>query len=234
MSGLESFLSRWSRRKAESAEHSGVSPGGGPTPCAAEAKPDEREASLAAPTEMSEPPAVRAFDPESLPSIASVAAGADIRPFLQSGVPAELTRAALRLAWATDPAVRDFVGIAEAQWDFNDPTAMPGFGPLRVADDAASLAAQMLGSASDCFAKIPVSSVSQSPAMPEAGSAHAGDPVDKLRQTPAPAAEGLADAQTAGFAEEQNKENIAGEHDGALGESGARRIHRSHGRALPQ
>jgi TorA maturation chaperone TorD len=28
----------------------------------------------------------------------------------------------------------DFIGIAESQWDFNDPTAMPGFGPLRAND----------------------------------------------------------------------------------------------------
>jgi TorA maturation chaperone TorD len=34
----------------------------------------------------------------------------------------------------TDPAIRDFIGIAESQWDFNDPTAMPGFGPLRAND----------------------------------------------------------------------------------------------------
>jgi TorA maturation chaperone TorD len=39
----------------------------------------------------------------------------------------------------TDPAIRDFIGIAENQWDFNDPTAMPGFGPLR-ADDVLALA----------------------------------------------------------------------------------------------
>ena len=45
-------------------------------------------------------------------------------------MPAELTRAALRQAWASDPAIRDFIGIAENQWDFNDPEAMPGFGLL--------------------------------------------------------------------------------------------------------
>ncbi len=37
---------------------------------------------------------------------------------------------ALRAGWAVDPAIRDFVGVAENQWDFNDATAMPGFGPL--------------------------------------------------------------------------------------------------------
>jgi Protein of unknown function (DUF3306) len=70
------------------------------------------------------------FDPASLPSIDTIAADTDIVAFLQSGVPAELTRAALRRAWTSDPAIRDFVGIAENQWDFNDPNAIPGFGSL--------------------------------------------------------------------------------------------------------
>src|SRR5260370_40134417 len=67
--------------------------------------------------------------------------GTDIRSFLASSVPVELTNAALRRAWVPDPAIRDFVGIAENQWDFNDPTAMPGFGPLTAGNDVAGLAA---------------------------------------------------------------------------------------------
>jgi hypothetical protein len=74
------------------------------------------------------------FDLASLPSLESIAADTDIGAFLQSGVPAELTRAALRRAWASDPAIRDFIGIAENQWDFNDPDAIPGFGPLLSTD----------------------------------------------------------------------------------------------------
>jgi Protein of unknown function (DUF3306). len=61
------------------------------------------------------------FDPSGLPSIEAITADTDVRGFLQSRVPAELTRAALRQAWTSDPAIRDFVGIAENQWDFNDP-----------------------------------------------------------------------------------------------------------------
>jgi TorA maturation chaperone TorD len=74
------------------------------------------------------------FDLASLPPLQSITAGTDIRSFLGSSVPVELTRAALRRAWVTDPAIRDFIGIAESQWDFNDPNAMPGFGPLRAED----------------------------------------------------------------------------------------------------
>jgi hypothetical protein len=37
----------------------------------------------------------------------------DLAAFLKPGVPAELTRAALRRAWSSDPAIRDFVGLSE-------------------------------------------------------------------------------------------------------------------------
>jgi hypothetical protein len=67
---------------------------------------------------------------ETLPAIDSIDATTDIRAFLKPGVPAGLKHAALRRAWATDPAIRDFVGIAENQWDFNDPQSIPGFGLL--------------------------------------------------------------------------------------------------------
>jgi len=77
--------------------------------------------------------------PPSPPAVESITEESDIRLFLQSGVPTELVRAALRAAWATDPAIRDFVGIAESQWDFNDPGAMPGFGPLAAMQGAPSV-----------------------------------------------------------------------------------------------
>ncbi|WP_375312875.1 DUF3306 domain-containing protein [Bradyrhizobium sp. A5] len=85
----------------------------------------------------------RPFDLASLPSIESITAHTDIVTFLNTGVPVELTRAALRRAWAVDPAIRDFIGIAENQWDFNDPNAIPGFGPLDSTDKIADLVAQV-------------------------------------------------------------------------------------------
>ena len=71
-----------------------------------------------------------AFDPASLPPVESISGSTDIRSFLLPGVPAALTQAALRRAWTTDPAIRDFIGIADNQLDFTDPTGIPGFGPL--------------------------------------------------------------------------------------------------------
>lgn len=100
----------------------------------------------------------RPFDLASLPSIESITAHTDIAAFLQTGVPAELKRLALRRAWATDPAIRDFIGIAENQWDFNDPNAIPGFGPLDPADNVADLLAQMsngLEQVRDALADVP-------------------------------------------------------------------------------
>jgi Protein of unknown function (DUF3306) len=85
------------------------------------------------------------FDPSGLPSIEAITANTDVRGFLQSRVPVELTRAALRQVWTSDPAIRDFIGIAENQWDFNDPNAIPGFGPLGVTDIEPAILAQVVG-----------------------------------------------------------------------------------------
>lgn len=114
----EEFLARWSRRKGEAR-------------------------AIAAPSETAEPGAARSapsppaaeegqpeFDLSSLPPIDSIRSATDITAFLRKGVPQHLTRAALRRAWTVDPTIRDFVGLAENAWDFNDPSAMPGFGPL--------------------------------------------------------------------------------------------------------
>ena len=83
------------------------------------------------------------FDPTSLPSIDSIAANTDVIAFLRAGVPAELTRAALRRAWTSDPEIRDFIGIAENQWDFNDPNGIPGFGPLAPAERSVDVLAHI-------------------------------------------------------------------------------------------
>jgi hypothetical protein len=62
-----------------------------------------------------------------LPPIAAIDAGSDIRAFLAAGVPAELTRAALRRAWSADPAIRDFVGLSENSPDLAALNDGPGF-----------------------------------------------------------------------------------------------------------
>jgi hypothetical protein len=128
MSEPENFLARWSRRKQQSAE--------------AKAQPEDEAPEVAAPESPNEEPEL---DLSSLPSIDSIAADTDIRVFLQPGVPMELKRAALRRTWSADPAIRDFVGLAENQWDFTAPEGVPGFGPLRATDDVRRLVAQAMG-----------------------------------------------------------------------------------------
>src|SRR5262249_24609695 len=72
-------------------------------------------------------------------------AATDIRAFLAPGVPPELTRAALRRAWAADPKIRDFIGLSENSWDFNAPGAMTGFGSLEMTDELRQQIARMVG-----------------------------------------------------------------------------------------
>jgi Protein of unknown function (DUF3306) len=116
----EQFLARWSRRKQEAkASHAEPAPEGASE--AHESASSNRAAAEPIPPE-------REFT--NLPPIESIDAATDIRAFLRKEIPQELSRAALRRAWSADPAIRDFVGLAENAWDFTDPNAMAGFGPL--------------------------------------------------------------------------------------------------------
>src|SRR6266403_623123 len=116
----DEFLARWSRRKQEARS-------GNPAPEPAEPMQAHEPTPPSGTAEIPPNP-----DPDlsSLPPIESIDAATDITAFLRKGIPQELSRAALRRAWTADPAIRDFVGLAENAWDFNDPNAMPGFGPL--------------------------------------------------------------------------------------------------------
>ena len=119
MSDSETFLSRWLKLKGQS--------------------------EAASPP--LDPPSPAPFDLASLPPLHLIVADTDMQQFMHEAVPEEVTRAALRSAWTADPAVRDFVGIAENQWDFNDHASMPGFGPIEAADYLATQALQSLADA---------------------------------------------------------------------------------------
>jgi uncharacterized protein DUF3306 len=138
----EDFLKRWSRRKREAAEVAK------PEPPKAEARDAESRAApengVAADKSADKPQAE--FDPATLPPIESITAVSDITAFLRAGVPAELTRAALRRVWTADPSIRDFVGLAENAWDFTDPHAMPGFGPLESTEEVRTMIARLVDS----------------------------------------------------------------------------------------
>jgi hypothetical protein len=87
------------------------------------------------------------FDPAALPPIESITGIVDVRAFLAPGVPEELTRAALRRVWTTDPTIRDFVGIAENQGDFTAPDGVLGFGSLPFTPELREMVAGLIGDA---------------------------------------------------------------------------------------
>ena len=166
------------------------------------------------PAETSEP-APATFDPASLPPIESISGSTDIRSFLLSGVPAALTQAALRRAWTTDPAICNFIGIAENQWDFTDPTGIPGFGPLTAADEISGTAGQMLATAEDGMAQAADISLPVRPATPA----------------------GTENARGSAIAAGQDKADQAapaGEDPSADAESDPSHGPRTHGGALPR
>jgi len=146
MGRAESFLARWLRRKQHAAARM-------------------REVSRVETT--TEPPEAPPVSPEPagdvapqpLPPIESLDAGSDITPFLTPGVPAELTRQALRRAWMADPAIRDFTGLSENAWDFTAIDGVPGFGLLS-GEDAGRLLARALGASGAVDAPQPEMNVS--------------------------------------------------------------------------
>src|ERR1700691_4211194 len=165
MTAPENFISRWARLKSESDTERKTEPSGSGQQLKAVAPGGAETPFVHQQDEVGE-----SFDPASLPSIETISVDTDIRGFLQSRVPAALTRAALRQAWATDPAIRDFIGIAENQWDFNDPTAMPGFGPMLETDNVPTLLARALGGRdklADMIPEIPAPAENALPAAPD-------------------------------------------------------------------
>jgi hypothetical protein len=223
----EDFLSRWSRRKrvAEAAPESlPSSPVSGP-PSAGE---DE------APVVDSEAgKSVKEPDLSALPPLDTITAATDVTAFLRKGVPLALTREALRRAWAADPAIRDFVGLAENAWDFNDPTAMPGFGPLDYTEEQVR----------DLVARI----VRDKWSLPEDDDAsHAALPLQQNAAVPADLSGHSMIADTAAAdSEESSARQVEAEISVAQNPSSvqaAPKIHdeslsvvrRTHGRALPR
>ena len=114
------------------------------SPQLAQAKPADQSN----PPERTAPEATASrFDAATLPSIESIDAQTDITVFLQNSVPNELRLAVLRRAWTVDSAIRDFKGLQENDWNFNDPNSVPGFGELGPDVDVKKMVAEILGEA---------------------------------------------------------------------------------------
>jgi hypothetical protein len=245
MSEPDNFLSRWSRRKLE--QESG-DPAVPETEQSADAQSRKAEPEISvaavAPQDATardlpqdpqqEPP----FDPASLPPVESISAGTDIRDFLKPGVPLSLSRAALRRAWTSDPAIRDFIGIAENQWDFTN-NSIPGFGPIDPAEIPGLLAkvissskegAEALANLTEEQSEIPQSVAPKtSIAKDETGS------TDETRQpAPAPESEPIASADNAARdTSPRDKENGTAQNDETDRELNYAQVRHGHGSALP-
>jgi hypothetical protein len=221
----ENFVSRWARLKRNSDTQRSPEPtsDGLPVDVVATAETEAMTGHRENGEIVDEP-----FDPATLPSIETITVNTDIRGFLQSRVPVELTRAALRRAWASDPAIRDFIGIAENQWDFNDPHAMPGFGPLQESDNLPALLARALGSRDNLAVGIPEMPVSVERSLP------ADREVVALGQTAPQAFAGSPPAANVGSpADTGGGESEAG-RDGVTEGAESPGQHRTHGGALPR
>lgn len=209
----EEFLARWSRRKREAREN---------------VAPPEPEKPADAPTEPP-PRAAEGHEPEvdlsSLPSIDSITSATDITAFLSKGIPQELSRAALRRAWTVDPTIRDFVGLAENAWDFNDPTAMPGFGPLDCStEELAALIDRIVGGARKTAESLPDTFVESDSSAKSSEQLHKSE-----RSTAADVANQCAPSQPAPVP--VAAQPILAEHAEAEGDPVRRR---THGSALPR
>jgi hypothetical protein len=225
MTSPESFVSRWARLKRGSDIQRGTEPlVDGPQASVAETSATGVEGAIA----QSEIAAAvdLPFDPASLPSIDAIGVDTDIRGFLQSRVPAELTKAALRRAWASDPAIRDFIGIAENQWDFNDPNAISGFGPLPEGYDVSGLLSQALGGRDR-----PVETIPEIPETVERLSFAAADrePADPGFHVPQ-----SAEAEFRSLPDDRTGERAASKNDQVAEADDRPPNHRRHGSALPR
>jgi Protein of unknown function (DUF3306) len=213
----EEFLKRWSRRKQEAKQESKAAEHGPPLPAV-----EAQDALVTGSPQAGQEPEI---DLSKLPPIDSITATTDITAFLRKNIPAEISRAALRRAWAADPAIRDFVGLAENAWDFTDPNAMPGFGALEgTPEQIGAMVERVIGGVRDAAEKLvelPKKEQDHAKADQEGAPATSDAPTDPVESTAslphAPASE-VAAAQPE-----------ASDEDGDVMPAGRR----THGGALP-
>jgi hypothetical protein len=211
MSESENFLTRWSRLKRES----DAAPETEPVP--APACPDPAASAEAA---VEEPP----FDLASLPSLDSIGAKTDVSMFMQPGVPASLRHAALRRAWTSDPAVRDFRGLQENDWDFTASEGVPGFGAFKSESEIRELAQRLFRDDRRDPEPVPQSAPQDSGDAPGTDCSGSDAVFDKDRD--------MLPAQTASNSNSSEGETASAvQRDGTAVQRGPAR---RHGGALPQ
>ena len=216
----EGFLARWSRVKRTG--DAVVPTSAAPNPLAEVA---ERKAIAdAAPAE---------FDVSTLPAIDDLVAESDFAAFLQKGVPEELKRLALRKAWSLDPVIRDFVEVAENQYDWNAPDGVPGFGPLAAGTDIKQLLAQAIGQLPEVPAQVVAEPIAATPVADVVADPELAEPDSSPTVSitpPTVAVTPVIKAMTPVTAKELPAETAAS----GTAPGGAARQRSRHGGALPQ
>ncbi len=167
----ETFLSRWSRRKRTGDDTAPVQP---KTDAPGRTEKDAAAAQIPA---TGEP----VIDLSKLPKLEDFTASTDITAFLQKGIPDELKRLALRKAWSLDPQIRDFVEVAENQYDWNTPGGAPGYGDLDPGSNLQALLAQATGQSdpTDVVAAGPGGAAPDGPSATKVSSSHVAVPSDE-------------------------------------------------------
>ena len=238
MSEPENFIARWSRRKREAADEAETTP-----PAVASGVPDEStqtdddrgEASGVPPVRSGASESAPEFDWTKLPPVETITAESDIRAFLQAGVPPELTRAALRRAWAADPKIRDFVGLADYDWDFNTPGAIAGFGPLEMSEEVRRQVVQMIGS-SLTEGGLDKPAPAHAEAQPEQSPIETskGETQSNGGMAAREATDGGSEAHNFRAISQCTQEDIAAQNNPELPDNSLASDRRPHGRALPK
>lgn len=227
MTDPEKFLSRWARRKRAAATSLEAEMDAAIAASATRSPADAESPAAQEPVTDVQP----IIDLSALPAIESITAATDIRPFLAPGVPAELTRAALRRAWAIDPQVRDFVGIAENQWDFTDPSGVPGFGPIGSPDDVRRMVTALIGGDRNMPAKSTIATEAH-PSDATATSA-APAPPDQLAATAGATSETAVEPPH-DFTAASTDDRVAVQKEDESTPAETAPIRRGHGGALPR
>lgn len=246
MSEPDNFFSRWSQRKRAAAESKAESDQVPVTRTVADAGDGSASAAMHTQNDRSPPnkvqadvpaPAEAEFDLSSLPSLESIGPDTDVRAFLKPGVPATLRNAALRRAWATDPAILNFKGLAENDWDFNDPDAVPGFGRLEPDFDVRKMAARLLGdddppATPSAEKRLPETDELQAQASQQSDSdAHASTTAERAASAPTEVSSDSDSTKEKTLV--QREEDTASQRDESVN-STERNKSRRHGGALPR
>jgi hypothetical protein len=163
----EGFLGRWTRLKREAQQPAAGAPPALDAPAPAVAAPADQPQGDDGP-----PP----------PDLASIDADTDITPWLTRTVSEEWKNAALRQVWATTPGIRDFKGLQDYDWDFNNPDSIPGFGEYVNPESVRDIIANLFGPAPSApegktdGASVEAVAPDSAPATGEAGSDPAAIP----------------------------------------------------------